>query len=250
MALSFWVGMGTARVGWRLIIGLAGSTYIAFWAIIAAMIHQQLHGPPIPPKTIENYITAAASILTPCHIGIMLFGGMFMFMRRRWTLITMAASDEATRATKLQFAVLHLLVVMSAVAVVLTLLRAARTDNRANPSPQTWPIVAAYLLAFGSYFVNTACAAHATLRSGAVLRNIVLVLLVASLLGMAISIASGHDQFGWWLVAGGALISVIPTMIVVLSLLGVRSCGFRLIAKQKPAPPASAEPQRIAGQEY
>ena len=83
------------------------------------------------------------------------------------------------------------------------------------------------------FFVNTACAVFATLGFGNVRRNIALVLAVAVLLGVAAAIAMRTDTVSWWLFGGSILIVVVPTLIVLVSLLVVRSCGYRLIRRPR-----------------
>jgi len=56
------------------------------------------------------------------------------------------------------------------------------------------------------------------------------VFLVSSLLGVAIAIAMRQDEF-WWLFVGSMFIAIIPTATVVVSLLVVRSCGYRLVRR-------------------
>ena len=137
-----------------------------------------------------------------------------------------------TQADRLRFSVLNLLVVTSLVAVVLMLVQSSRGDVSASSvSGPTWQSVATYALGFVIFSTNTLCAAQAALGKGSVPRNVLLVLLVAMFSGLALSLAAHQDQMGWLFVAGGTSIVVIPTLIVVASLLVVRSCGFRLVPK-------------------
>jgi hypothetical protein len=151
-------------------------------------------------------------------------------MRYRWTLTRRELDNAAPRKDKFQFTVLNLLVIMSFVAVVLTLVHGSRGDgNTTSVKGQNWQSAATYALGFVIYLINTACAAHAALRTGLVRRNILLVLLVSILSGVAFSLAAHQDRLGYWFIAWGTLTVLIPTLIVIASLLVVRSCGFRLI---------------------
>lgn len=233
MTLSFWVGMGRQYFLGRLLIGLGGSAYVALWPLVVNMVQQARDPNAAPISWTMHYLSLAA----PYAIVVILFGGMFMAMRLRWTIG--AEVDAGITCHRLQFSVLSLLVIMSSVAVALTLMTASRGNvDATGPAPHTWQLVATYVLGFGAYFVNTTCAAHAALRPGPMVRNLLLVLLVSTLLGIALSIAARQDRSGWWLVAGGSFISIIPTMVVVSSLLVVRSCGYRLVRNSTATPVA------------
>jgi hypothetical protein len=151
-------------------------------------------------------------------------------MRRWWTLARRPDIPDTTDRG-LKFSVLGLLILTSAVALVLTLVHASRAEgDRARQIEYGWPWIASNILGYGSFFVNTVCAAHAVLRPGGVRRNILLVLLISALVGLAVAFATGQSALGWsWIVIGGAAIGVVPTVVVISTLLVVRSCGYRLL---------------------
>jgi hypothetical protein len=235
MTLGFWVGMGRSRALLRIVAGLAGSAYLAVWeptAFVMKVSRQQ-------PAVLSDWISSYLSMATPYGITVIMFGGMFLLMRYRWTLTRRELGNAAPHKGELQFTVLNLLVIMSIVAVVLTLVHGSRGDSGAtSASGQNWQLVAAYALGFVIYLINTACAAHAALSTGPIRRNILLVLLVSTLSGVALSLAAHQDRLGYWFVACGAMTVLIPTIIVIASLLVVRSCGFRLTRS-----PAAVEDQ-------
>jgi hypothetical protein len=97
--------------------------------------------------------------------------------------------------------------------------------------PNAWHNVDALMII--TFLINSICAAFAALGTGQIRLRIVLVLTVASLLGIALSLAGRFDQndmFPWWM-APPMLMTVLSTAIVLGSLLVVRSCGYRLIPK-------------------
>jgi hypothetical protein len=49
------------------------------------------------------------------------------------------------------------------------------------------------------------------------------------LLGVATAIAMHNETVSWWLFGGSMLIMIVPTMVVLASLLVVRSCGYRIV---------------------
>lgn len=226
MTLAVWVGMGRSRAIWRLVIGLAGSAYLAIWQPVSFMMRVARSQSAVLSDWMSNYLSMAA----PYGITIIMFGSMFLLMRYRWTLTRRELDKAAPRKDKLQFTVLNLLVIMSIVAVVLTLVHGSRgDDNTTSVNGQNWQAPAAFALGFVIYLINTACAAHAALRTGQVRWNILLVLLVSILSGVAFSLAAHQERLGYWFIAWGTLTVLIPTLIVIASLLVVRSCGFRLI---------------------
>ncbi len=226
LTLSFWVGLGNWSVLSRLIWGLLGATYAACWTSAAVLLVELVHA---PSGTIENQPGLWAATVLQFAFLVAAFGAMFMVMRRWWSLEVASATDSP-QASKAQFSVLNLLLLTAAAAVVMTAVRAARTNVEAGGDYQ---IVVATVLAFTIFFFNTACAAFAALSPSPPQRNSVLVMCVAALLGVAISLASGQDRVVWWLVAGGSLISVIPTGIVLGSLLVVRLAGYRLVPRRE-----------------
>ncbi len=123
---------------------------------------------------------------------------------------------------------------MTLAAIAFALVHAARGDGASLDSAETvYSRSAKELIVCFALFVNTACAVPATLQAGSALRSVMMSLLVSVLLGLAVTFSLRHDSFAWWLVAGGTLIAVVPTAIVIVSLLVVRSCGFRLMRKQR-----------------
>lgn len=136
----------------------------------------------------------------------------------------------------LRFSMLQILVVMSTVALVLSLMRATRESHGGADSTWDWLVMTAFVSVM--FIVNTACAAFAALGLGNVKRNVGIVLVVSIVLGIATAIAMRNDEVPW-LFAGSILIAVVPTATVLVSLLIVRSCGYRLIRRRSEATIAS-----------
>jgi len=220
MVLSFWAGMGTSRRVKRLLGAVCGAAYVAIWPTVGLSLSPYMQGPP-PITSYLLYLCLYCAM-------VLLFAGAFLFIRRRGTRLQ-RISDVVTAAApaRFQYSILHLLVITSIAAVVLGLVQSAR----AGDTPfATGPIVATYALTLVVFAVNTACAAWAALGPGHVRLRVFLVLLVAVLLGIALSLGERHDQLSWWSVSGATLVTVLPTVIVIISLLVVRSCGYRLIS--------------------
>lgn len=226
LTLSFWVGLGNWSLLSRLIWGLLGATYAACWTSAAVLLVELVH---TPSGTIQNQPGLWSATVLQFAFLVAASGAMFMVVRRWWGL-EIASSANSPPASKAQFSILNLLLLTAAAAVVMTAVRASRTYVGPGGDYQ---IVVAGALVFAIFFFNTACAAFAALSPSPPQRSSVFVMCIAALLGVAISLASGQDRVAWWLVAGGALISVIPTGIVLASLLVVRLAGYRLVRKRE-----------------
>ena len=228
MTLGVWVGLGSPHVLWRLLAAIAAGAYVAIWPIVSVAIQTQRSGTML--DWTGSYLWAAI----PYILLVVVFGGMLMTMRGRYEVARAPGRDEGLDGKRFQFSVLSVLVVVTLACVALALVHAARGAGATRQTPETvYSNYAKVLIVFFALFVNTACAVQATLQSGSVLRNVMMSLLASVLLGIAVAFSLGHDLFAWWLVAGGTLITIIPTAIVIASLLVVRSCGFRLIRKQR-----------------
>ena len=149
----------------------------------------------------------------------------------RWFELSHVAPEAGPppRAGRFQFSMFQVMVAMSIVAIILSLLRLVRAATGHPPS--TWETIAIYSFMFATFFVNTACAAFAALGTGNVQRNVVLVSAVSILLAAATAIAMHYEMMAWWLVGGTMLIVIVPTATVLVSLLIVRSCGWRLLRR-------------------
>ena len=212
LTLSFWVGLGNSPLLSRLVLGVVGAVYTAFWVSLIQVLEAPRH------ESANFWLTQLAQFI----LLVVVFGGLFMILRKWWRLALVAEPDVQS-PSKSQFSVLHLLLLTAAAAVVMAMVRASRASDNA--------MLVATVLGFSIFFFNTAAAAFAALGQSPPRTNCVLALAVAALLGVAISLASGQDRAAWWLVAGGSLISVIPTGVVITSLLVVRSIGYRLVRK-------------------
>ena len=221
LTLSFWVGMGQRSPLIRLIWGTLGATYVAACSAAPELLNCVISSDDISLGSPRDYL-----LRVPPYIAVVaIFGGMFMLIGRYWRLVV-AADRDSTVTSKSQFSILNLLLLTAAAAILMAMIRESRSAANVQ---SFYGMIVTTVLGFSIYFCNTACAAFAALSPTPIKRNCALVICVSALLGIAISLASGQDRIGWWLVAGGSLISIVPTAVVLVSLLCVRSAGYRLI---------------------
>lgn len=146
--------------------------------------------------------------------------------------------DAALILGRNEFSILHVLVVTAAIAVVLALMRRARPAGDGIES--SWQYAAANALMILVFLVNMVSAAWAALSVGRIAGRVSLAILVALLLGIALAFAGRYDEIVWWLFPTTVLVFVVPTAIVVASLLVVRSHGYRLVGKRFAEPSVDA----------
>jgi len=224
MVLSFWVGMSTVKGVLRLVGALCGTAYVLAWPFVAESLSPYSLG----PTSIEEYVAQYVVQFSFFSLVVFPLAGVFWLIRRSSTELRLVANPDGLVApARFQYSILHVLIVMAFVSVVLGLIRSARVAD----VPNAWHSLDALMII--TFFVNSICAAFAALGTGQIRLRIVLVLTVASLLGIALSLAARfdrNDMFPWWM-APPMLMTVLSTTIVLASLLVVRSCGYRLIPK-------------------
>jgi hypothetical protein len=222
MTVSVWMGLGRARFVWRLLTTVIALAYVTLWLAVGNAMMMS--------SSIAQFVEIYLEALLPIGIVMVLFGGMFLLLGRIYQISRVEIPDVAWPAERFQFSVLHVLALMSLIAVILTLLHTVRENNPRNPtSVLGW--TAEDSLAVIVFFLNAGCAAYATLWPSHVKRNVSLVLLVSTLTGIVIGFATRNDQSEWRLFVGSMLIGIIPTVVEIVSLLVVRSCGYRLVRR-------------------
>lgn len=224
MTLSIWLGMGSARIWWRLLGAVAATAYVTLMLSIVNILQMVQYTATIDAiDYLQNYSRIAVTYL----VVVLLFGGMFGLLGRRYELRRFEPSEVLPDRERFQFSVLHVLVIMSAVAVVLTLLRASRSDSATSGAFEWTP---GDSLAFVVFLLNTLFAAYAALWPSGVKRNLGLAMAVSGLLGLVFAFSMSHSET-WLLFVGAMFIAIVPTVVEIASLLVVRSSGFRFIRR-------------------
>jgi hypothetical protein len=218
MLLAFWLGMGTSKSIRRLLSTLCGSAYVTVWPVVALLSSPDYMG----PSAIGCYL---GRFSINCAV-VLVFAGILLLIRRRGgELRRVSESGTSDPPSRFQYSILHLLVITSIVAVVLGLARSTRATDTADIG---WYVATLGILLVVVFAVNSVCAVWAALGAGQVRLRVSLVLLVAILLGTALPIAARQHLVSWRAFASLLLATVLPTAILIVSLLVVRSCGYRL----------------------
>ncbi len=235
MLLSFWAGMATTKGAIRLLGALCGTAYVTTWYEVAPLLSPNYSG--LEQSFATSFLVEFSSDIAV----VLLFAGAFMLIRRSGTkLRRLSLSESHATPARVQYSILNLLVILSISSVVFGLTRSARTAETSTAGFVDWQSLAGIGLMLIVFLVNVVCAAWAALSPGGIRLRIVLVLFVAVLLGIAFSVASGNDSGSWWIFVCASLIPVLSTAIVILTLLVVRSCGYRLLPKDFPSPDFSS----------
>ena len=119
------------------------------------------------------------------------------------------------------------MLVTAAAALVMGSVRAARqlTNVMEDATAPLMAIIAAIIA------VTALAVTFAALLPGATTRLRLAALGASLLLGIAISLAAGNDESGGAFLVTGSLIGTVLATILMLSLLVVRSVGYRLVRK-------------------
>ncbi len=229
MLLSFWAGLGGGRGMRRLLGTLLGVAYLTAWRTVYQMFLQNSGG-----TTFLDLFVMTYAMYLGCTV---FFAGVFLGIRRwKAELRQVPEVATATPPARFQYSLLSLLLIITVASVIFSEISSIRTA-RGDGDPGAGMFVGMLLfLTIG--LVNLLCAVWAALGVGHVGLRVSLVLLVALMLGIAQSLAMSHDRIAIWLpLASAFAMAVVPTAVVVVSLLVVRSCGYRLVPKSIAAGP-------------
>ncbi len=219
--LSFWAAMSGSSARRRLVGALVGVLYLAIWPAVPVAVVSNVEG--------QVAFAFARFCMTNAAV-VIVFGGVYLVIRRRVAELCHVDDVSALPAARFQFSILNLLLITSVVAIILGLVRASGQDD-----PKTLSTLLGEVLAVVAFIVNLVAVPWAALTPGRVRWRVVLAALVAVMLGMAMSFGmqSGFAIPEWrvWLFATQSLTFAIPPMVVMVSLLVVRSCGYRLLRK-------------------
>lgn len=213
--LAFWAGMANQSAILRFAGAAMGVLYLASWRLLGAVAAPRSRELPTMDVLTDSIINVA-----PLGAVVLVFTAIF-WAARRWVvdLRLTSAAERASQPEHYQFSIRRVLIITTVAAVVLAMMR--------SKSDQVLDIVA--------FIINAVCAAWAALAIGPVKLRLGLVLCLAVLLGAAVAFEGMRSpgELPWWLSPAFAAFMVLPSVIIVASLLVARSCGYRLVARQK-----------------
>jgi hypothetical protein len=220
MLLSFWIAMGTSKGIKRLIAGFLGSAYMMMWPSIGILLSQSASYPEESPRVafLNSFPMICATIL--------ISAGIIILILRRSIELHRVSDPEITIAPKrIQFSILHLLMILSIAAVALGLAKNAALD----PAPPTvFQIALVYSWYIVFCIISTICLAWAALGTDRLVLRFFAAIIVVILLNIIDLIFKYQSQ---WELRQEIGASIITIGLVSISLLVVRSCGYRLVPK-------------------
>lgn len=220
MLLAFWAGLGTAGPVWRIAGTIVGTIYVAFWSSSPHLISLWV----LPNNFWGSWLLQFGVQCGHNGLLVLILGGVFLIMRRWFAHLECVTDVQVPAETsRFQFSIQHLLVITTVTALFL-----ASRRGKLEPLDMRLMIVTTVLM-LGVFIVNALYAVRVTLRKGPIGGRMFLVFVVAILLGVGLSLIGGLHHLSWWLAALFALTMTIPTLVIVLSLLVVRSCEYRLV---------------------
>ncbi len=223
MLLAIWVGMVAAgNVLYKVLAATIAAAYLGIWQATAqVLMSTELSNAAAVSAYVHN--TSIILVLTAL-LTLALFG-----VRRLIGTIRFVKDDDFPKAEpRFHFSLLTLLAFSTVLALLLGLVRLSRMTEPAELEAER---LVDYLLAVVVYGLNTLATIWATLGPGHVKRRLCVVFFVAVLLGFSFAIGAGNSPTSepWWLFLSFPVVVVLPTGIVALTLLYLRSLGYRLI---------------------
>lgn len=236
--LAFWCALGTSRQAWRQIGGMLGIMYLAARSVLHTFVYDSTLHNTLPSLAsdarhyssvyVEQWISAAG--VSAIFVGI--FTGVLV-VARHWLgeLRYIEQPDDARSLapTRTQFAIRHLMAATMLVAVVCGLSRGASIQ-------WTWQGETQQGIGILALVAFLLVAARAALTPGPIRGRLWRATMICVLVSWTYTITSGTAGFdpawwlkSWWWILLNSLASMgLPAGIIIVSLLVVRSCGYRL----------------------
>jgi len=219
MLLSIYVAIFAGDTRYRLLVATLGVIYIGICQVIGQLGMDS--GTPLISLggAYLRYVGADAGIF------VVLTGVLVRARKAVGSIRRVRVIPPRPVATRPQFSLLTILLVLSMTALVMGLVRSSRM---ADEPGHTIAYVVQYVLFAIVFGTNIVATVWATLGTGSIPGKLTIVFAVSGILGLSIGVSARHDTIGWWLLASSPLLTLIPTVIVALTLLSLRPLGFRL----------------------
>ena len=226
LLLAFWGAFGGNATIRRFAGILAGCLYVAFWSTATVWLSQR--GMLSLMDVVQAYFGLVLYYLIE---ALLLTGALLVIRRWYWQLRRIPDCATTVSPGPIRYSIYHLLVGTTILAVVFGLMRfasSASPDNRmvGHFIAQAMVLVSIRLLQVGG-------SAWAALGPGQVGWRSFLVAAAVLLVHIAHASFYSNPQYRWQDLAIGATYALLPVAIVIPSLLVVRSCGYRLVRRDK-----------------
>ncbi len=216
MLVSVYLGMTAGKASNKLLAAATAATYLAIWPAIGEYF-------TLTERSAVSFGVSYLRFLGADAAALVILALLLAGAGRILGYIQLSPPAVVSPQPRLQFSLLALLVTMSAVALLIGLVRASRLVGPTSFAGFH------YLLTAVVFAINTLAAVWATLGYGAVTWRLITVLLVSATLGISIGVAGSLDTIRWWLLASSSLLTLLPTAILAFTLLCFRGLGFRLV---------------------
>jgi hypothetical protein len=234
MLLGFAVGMGSRRFRSGIVILLLGAVALAATAVLPSLMRYGANVASV--EGTAAYVQALSGI--PIYgIGIGLVALVFLSIRRWGASMWLFPPGQFPTQRRFQFTIFQILLFMSVAAVLLSCgryLYFARTEVRrgADDSPVFFILLNVFVLSL--FALNIVSAVWAALGQNRPLWRVAVVVLTSTALGAAMALVVSFVPQGpawqrWLLTMMPLTMSLLPTLLILATLLVVRSCGYRLV---------------------
>lgn len=220
MLLCFWIGMGLARSHKFARIALAGVVYLTLELLAFTLATGGVSADAPGPFELALVLTITFAVNA---LLITLGSVLFVIISARYVRLDWSRDPEKLPPVHTQFSILHLMQLTSVAAMLIAVARWLSLDP--GNVGAFFAFIALYFLAL---MINAAAAVWSALAVGPVLLRIGFSVGAAAFLGVMLALGSEGQLSGGsglW----GVLFLVPPTIVVIASLLVVRSCGYRLV---------------------
>lgn len=229
MLLSLWVVNGSNKWNVRLSGALGGTAYVTIWPALGQQMSRYNE---------SSFIVTFLFNLAYYAPFVLLSLGAFIVMQRKGIKLV-HTSDVIGQVAPLhlKYSTLHLLVIMSICSLVLGLVKVSQADEQ-TAGFNMLAVASVYVLMWVVFLINSICAAWAALYLNSPWSRITIAIGISATLGTAVARPLGIDSLPLWNVIAlhrvmtCSLFTMVFTIVVIVSLLVVRSCGYRLVPKE------------------
>jgi len=222
MLLSTWLGMTSGNLIRKLATAALAISFLTIWLALSQLL---MFPEPSLSAIIPEYLKYTAIMMIFLAVLSLALAGA---SRVVGMIRLLTEADSILPDPRIKYSLFSLLAVTTATALILGLVRASKNSGADGL------MIAQYLLAIVVFTINILATIWATLGASHVMQRLFAVFLVSAILGLSMAIGAGNslETGPWWLLVAQSLIVVVPTIIVAITLLVIRTLGYRLLPSQ------------------